>query len=154
MVEVELITVAPTAPEALDAVRQYFHELNERFPSGFDATAALASDVGALGPPGGAFVLMRHGVTTIACGGVQRVDTLTGEIKRMWIHRDWRGLGLGRRMLEHLEGVARTLGYSRFILDTNAVLVEAIAMYQKAGYVAIERYNDNPYAQRWFAKDG
>jgi hypothetical protein len=25
-------------------------------------------------------------------------------------------------------------------------------MYERAGYHAIERYNDNPYAHRWFAK--
>jgi hypothetical protein len=25
-------------------------------------------------------------------------------------------------------------------------------MYERAGYRHIERYNDNPYAQRWFAK--
>ena len=27
------------------------------------------------------------------------------------------------------------------------------AMYERAGYRSIERYNDNPYAERWFAKD-
>ena len=32
-------------------------------------------------------------------------------------------------------------------------LSEAISMYQRAGYHAIERYNDNPYAHHWFAKD-
>ena len=32
-------------------------------------------------------------------------------------------------------------------LDTNAALTEAIAMYERAGYRAIERYNDNPYAE-------
>ena len=38
------------------------------------------------------------------------------------------------------------------VLDTNGSLVEAIAMYGSAGYRVIERYNDNPYAQHWFAK--
>jgi len=37
-------------------------------------------------------------------------------------------------------------------LDTNATLDEAIAMYLAAGYLPIERYNDNPFAQRWFEK--
>jgi len=37
-------------------------------------------------------------------------------------------------------------------LDTNPVLLEAIAMYRKAGYADIERYNDNPYAGLWFEK--
>jgi hypothetical protein len=38
------------------------------------------------------------------------------------------------------------------VLDTNEVLTEAVAMYERNGYVAIERYNDNPYAHHWFAK--
>jgi hypothetical protein len=32
------------------------------------------------------------------------------------------------------------------------VLVEAIAMYRRAGYREIPRYNDNPYARLWFEK--
>jgi hypothetical protein len=45
------------------------------------------------------------------------------------------------------------MGRAGVVLDTNATLREAIAMYERSGYHAIERYNDNPYAQRWFAKD-
>ena len=86
------------------------------------------------------------------CGGLQQVDAATAEIKRMWIDPTRRGLGLGRRLLAHLEDVARERGYRRVVLDTNGALVEAIAMYRRAGYEAIERYNDNPYAQHWFAK--
>jgi hypothetical protein len=37
-------------------------------------------------------------------------------------------------------------------LDTNRTLVEAVSMYERSGYRHIERYNDNPYAQAWFAK--
>ena len=38
------------------------------------------------------------------------------------------------------------------MLDTNRVLGEAVALYARAGYREIERYNDNPYAQAWFEK--
>jgi hypothetical protein len=38
-------------------------------------------------------------------------------------------------------------------LDTNATLTDAIALYERNGYRAIERYNDNPCAVRWFEKD-
>ena len=27
-----------------------------------------------------------------------------------------------------------------------------LAMYERSGYSGIERYNDNPYAERWFEK--
>ena len=32
-------------------------------------------------------------------------------------------------------------------------LLEAITMYERAGYATIGRYNDNPYAARWFARE-
>ncbi len=35
-------------------------------------------------------------------------------------------------------------------LDTNQALSEAIAMYERAGYLPIARYNDNPYATHFF----
>ena len=44
------------------------------------------------------------------------------------------------------------LGNWSVVLDTNSVLLEAIAMYGRSGYQAIERYNDNPYARHWFRK--
>ena len=56
------------------------------------------------------------------------------------------------RMLRHLEALAAERGFTRVVLDTNATLVEAIAMYERAGYTRIERYNSNPYAEAFFAK--
>jgi hypothetical protein len=37
-------------------------------------------------------------------------------------------------------------------LDTNRTLVEARALYQRNGYREVPAYNDNPYADHWFAK--
>jgi ribosomal protein S18 acetylase RimI-like enzyme len=70
----------------------------------------------------------------------------------MWIHSEWRGAGHGRRLLAALEEACAELGYARVVLDTNVTLTEALAMYEAAGYSPIERYNQNPYAQRWFTK--
>jgi DNA-binding MarR family transcriptional regulator/RimJ/RimL family protein N-acetyltransferase len=140
------------SPDAVDAVRRYFAELDERFPGGFDPGDAATSDVAGMSPPDGAFLVGRIDGEVMACGGVQRHSRTVGEIKRMWIAPDWRGCGLGARTLAALEDEARRLGYRKVHLDTNGTLVEAIAMYERSGYHAIERYNDNPYAQAWFAK--
>ena len=143
----------PVSTEARTAMRNYFAELNDRFPTGFDAGDALTADPVAFQAPHGAFVIVRDGAISVGCGGIQRINVTTGEIKRMWIHADSRGIGLGRRLLDHLEYVAGQLGYTRVVLDTDATLKVAIALYERAGYDPIERYNDNPYAQRWFGKD-
>ncbi len=145
--------VDPRSKAAQQALASYFTELDQRFRSGFDPTSGGAGDdAGSLSPPDGAFLLMTSDEATVGCGGVKCVDEATAEIKRMWIHPDWRGLGLGRRLLERLETEASKYGRLQIVLDTNATLSEAIGLYTSAGYGAIERYNDNPYAERWFTK--
>jgi GNAT superfamily N-acetyltransferase len=144
--------VDPTGPEATAAMQAYFAELDERFPGGFEAGDALGPGAAPMAAPGGAFLIARIGDEVAACGGVQRHDDDTGEIKRMWVAAVWRGTGLGRRMLAELEQRAGELGYQRVLLDTNGTLDEALALYGSSGYEPIDRYNDNPYAQHWFAK--
>jgi GNAT superfamily N-acetyltransferase len=143
----------PRSAAARWAMAQYFAELDARFPGGFDAGSALDDAGDDYRPPSGAFVLARRGEALVGCGALQRLDVHTGEVKRMWVSPSARGLGLGRALLDHLEELARTLGYTRVVLDTNGSLTEAIALYGSRGYEEIDRYNDNPYAEHWFAKD-
>ena len=146
--------VAPDSADARAALRSYFDELDARFGSGFDPGRTDATaDTSALRAPNGTFVVMSSDAEPIGCGGIQRFDDRTAEIKRMWVHPDWRGCGLGSRLLTRLEHAARGLGRTRVVLDTNETLREAIAMYRRCGYEAIDRYNDNPYAHHWYAKE-
>ncbi len=91
--------------------------------------------------------MAKNGGDTAACGGLQRIAPGVDEVKRMWVHPDWRGAGLAGRLLRHLEHLAAERGHDVVRLDTNGVLTDAIAMYERAGYRHIERYNDNPYAR-------
>ena len=135
------------------AMTQYFTELDERFARGFDPGDALEEAGVLMNPPKGVFLLAMRGDEVVGCGGVQWLDGGTAEIKRMWVSPTARGAGLGKRFLARLEDEARAAGRGRVVLDTNGVLLPAIAMYHSSGYVDIERYNDNPYAEHWFGKD-
>lgn len=145
--------VDPASADAQWAMRRYVEELDRTFPGGFPVEATLAEAIDVFVPPGGVFVVARAGDRVVGCGGVQFLDATTGEIKRMWVHPDARGSGLGRRLLAHLEGRIAGAGRSRVLLDTNGTLAPAIAMYRAAGYLDRDRYNDNPYAEHWFEKD-
>lgn len=153
--EVVFAIVDPDDDAARASVSRYFAELDRRFETGFDIEAVDA-DALRLRPPHGEFVVAFHGTTPVACGGLhtlEGLDVATAEIKRMWVNPDWRGMGLGARMLAHLEHRATATDHRRVRLDTNSALVEAIALYRGAGYAEIERYNDNPFARHWFEKD-
>jgi GNAT superfamily N-acetyltransferase len=132
----------------------YFDELDARFPTGFDPGDTLVADAHTMRPPVGAFVLAVDPAdgSTAACGGLLTIGEGIGEIKRMWVAPTARGQGLGRLVLTDLEVRSRNMGHHTVRLDTNGVLSEAIALYERAGYHPIEPYNDNPFAERWFEK--
>ena len=60
-------------------------------------------------------------------------------------------IGVGYLGAVHAAAMA-DLGHTVVRLDTNETLVNAIAMYDRSGYVRIDRYNDNPYATHFFEK--
>ncbi|GAB3917133.1 hypothetical protein GCM10011575_32490 [Microlunatus endophyticus] len=148
-----LQTVDPDAPAAVATVARYFAELNERLPGGFDAMGpGYGSGAAELRPPNGAFVVGLVDGQPAACGGVRTIGDGIGEIKRMWIDPQRRGLGLGSRLLAHLEALSAGLNHRIVRLDTNDNLTEALRLYRRRGYREIEPYNDNPYARCWFEK--
>jgi DNA-binding MarR family transcriptional regulator len=148
---VSLDLVDPGVESARTAVAAYFRELDETFEGGFDAAAGVG-DEQSLGGETGRFIVAISGGVVVGCGGLQSLSSDVGEIKRMWVHRDWRGLGLAGRLLRRLEQEAVELGHRVVRLDSNSSLADAIAMYRAAGYVEIPRYNDNPYPDHWFEK--
>ena len=152
MESVTFSVVPAGSADARVAMTAYFDELDARFPGGFDPGRALDDAPSQYDPPNGAFLLVTADGETVGCGAVAFLDGETAEIKRMWISPGSRGAGIGKRLLARLEDDARRAGRSRAVLDTNATLTEAVAMYEAAGYVPTDRYNDNPYAQRWFTK--
>ena len=131
---------------------QYFAELNERFDVGFDPAKSLYSDTRVFSPPSGAFVVARVQGRPVGCGAVKFKGKEPAEFKRMWIAKDARGLGLGRRLLTELEKLARASGAKAVRLETNRALKEAIAMYREAEYTEIPPFNEEPYAHHWFEK--
>lgn len=140
----------PASDVARDVVGRYFAEIGRRF--GFDPSDETDKDAKLLVPPAGLFVVAVSDGEPVACGGLHTIAPGVGELKRMWVRDDWRGAGLGSRLLRHLEQESRALGHDRLRLDTNGALTEAIGMYQRAGYRAIDRYNDNPWATHFFEK--
>ncbi len=147
---VRLDETGPTDPRAVAAMAAYFAEIGDRF--GFEPGDAWQHDAASMAAPDGFFVVATSDGEPVACGGVQRLPDGAAEVKRMWVHDDWRGAGLGARLLRHLEDRARARGHAVVRLDTNDTLVEAIAMYERAGYRSIARYNDNEWARCWFEK--
>lgn len=109
----------------------------------------LARFPGKYTPPDGALILARDAAGDGKALGViclRRHDTLTCEIKRLYVRPAGRGRRLGKRLIGELLTLARQRGYERALLDTAAFMPEAQALYEAFGFSDIPAYYENPVA--------
>jgi ribosomal protein S18 acetylase RimI-like enzyme len=76
---------------------------------------------------------------------ILELATLGGdaELKRMFVARDARGRGVGRRLLETALEHATAASFERVVLDSTRDMREAISLYRSAGFEDIPDYNGN-----------
>jgi len=65
-----------------------------------------------------------------------------GEVKRMFVDERRRGLGTGRKLLEHLVMFARMSGLSVLRLETGIHQPEAIGLYERLGFARCEPFGE------------
>jgi DNA-binding MarR family transcriptional regulator len=144
--------VDPTDPRAGYCLREYFAELERRFDGGFEPGRSLPTPDEELRPPHGAVLLAVLRDDPVGSAMLMFEPGGTALIKRMWVAPTVRGLGVGRRLLAALEDRAAAGGAHTIRLETNRALAEAIALYRSTGYQEVEPFNDESYADHWFAK--
>lgn len=77
------------------------------------------------------------------CGALREYDKEKVEIKRMYVQPEYRGQGIGVKILKELEIWAAELNYQECILETGKNQPEAIRLYKKTGYTTIKNFG--PY---------
>ncbi len=78
--------------------------------------------------------------TPVGCGAFREKESDTVEIKRMFVHPDFRKKGIASSVLAALEIWAKEVGYVYTILETGKNQPEAINLYQKQEYTIIPNY--------------
>ena len=108
-------------------------------------SAELASLPGDYAPPRGRMLLARH-VDGTPVAGVAMKPLSAGicEMKRLFVRRPWRGMGLGRTLAEAIVDAGRSANYSRMRLDTFSKLTAARELYRSLGFREIAPYYENP----------
>jgi GNAT superfamily N-acetyltransferase len=118
-----------------------------------DAALAEEQPPADLVAPTGELVLMSLDGKPVAIGGVRDLGAPVAEVKSMYVTPAARGRGLGRRLLERLEGIAVEHGCRAVRLDTVFHMTAAITLYRDLGYREIPAYNEGPNADLWFERD-
>lgn len=123
-----------------------------------DLIATHAQTMLAASPPGSCHFLPIDGLrhpsvsvwsmwedgTLIGCGALKDLCNGGGEIKSMHTRAHLRGRGLGRRMLEHILGVARSRGYTGLWLETGSMdaFIPARRLYESYGFTCTGPFGD------------
>ncbi|TAJ56192.1 MAG: GNAT family N-acetyltransferase [Chitinophagaceae bacterium] len=130
-----LIRTHSAHPDFVSLVQQLDQDLAERdgkehdFYAQFNTLTAIQHVV----------VAYEEGVA-VACGAMKELDKNTMEIKRMFTTPAHRAKGIASLVLGQLETWAKESGYTVCRLETGKRQPEAIAVYQKNGYVQIPNY--------------
>lgn len=72
-------------------------------------------------------------VGTAAYYPIQRGNNAV-EIRKMYLHPEVRGQGLGKFLLKELENRIQSQGFQEIYLETATVLKEAVQLYESCGY--------------------
>jgi len=76
----------------------------------------------------------------VGCGAIKEFDSISMEVKRMYVLPEARGQGLATLILKGLEAWAKELGYENCVLETGKRQPEAISLYTKNCYETISNY--------------
>jgi putative acetyltransferase len=135
----------PTQPDVLGLIEASDVYMNALYPP----EGNFAIDVDALCQPDITFVVARLHGKAAGCGAIKWHDDGTAELKRIFVADDARGNGIGRRIMDQLQGLADEKRTTRLYLETGPLNVEAVKMYRALGFEEcgpFADYPENPYS--------
>ena len=134
-------TITTERPDTADA-RALIDELEAHLATLYPRESRHGYSVEKLLAQGVAFFLVRDNGTPVGCGGIQLFGTDYGELKRMYVRPQFRGLGFAKLMLDHLADYARSRGVRLLRLETGIHQHAAIGLYERAGFQSIPPFGE------------
>ena len=94
-------------------------------------------------PPKGCMLGARRGDTWLGTGALRRLPGDKGELKRLFVWPDARGLGLGGKLATERISIAREMGLKTLLVDTLTTTKEMQALYASLGFIKIDFYPES-----------
>ena len=132
----------PDTEAAIELITELENHLAPQYPAasrhGFSVEKLIAQAV--------AFFVVRYNGVPAGTGGIKLFgpgyDPVYGELKRMYVRPQFRGLGLAKQMVSHLEAYARENSVFLTRLETGIYQTEAIGLYERMGYYQIAPFGE------------
>ena len=123
--------------EDIEAAKQLFVEYADSlgFDLGFQNFEEELADLpGNYAPPEGRLLLAKYQGKIAGCVGLRKLSDVVCEGKRLYVRPEFRGLKIGRRLVEAIIAEARKIGYSSIRGDTVPSMQTAQALYASLGF--------------------
>ena len=93
----------------------------------------------------GVFLVIADGERIIGTGGIGHLDAETAELTRIFLLQEYRGRGLGRRLVVSLLQYAHDRGYQKIRLKvvTPDLQPEAVGLYSRLGFYPLQNDSKN-----------
>jgi ribosomal protein S18 acetylase RimI-like enzyme len=112
--------------------------------------AELRSLPGPYAPPGGALLVAATQDRVVGCVALKPIGEGVCEMKRLFVDSTAHGQGFGDALARAVVERARALGYSKMMLDTGPLQVEAQTLYRKLGFRDVPPYYElSPELRDW-----
>jgi len=106
---------------------------------------------GKYAPPTGRLYLAQDGTEIAGCIALRELEPGICEMKRLFVRERFRGMHLGKLLIEKLISDAQEIGYKRMRLDTfPPKMGKAVRLYESYGFHEIPAYYENPNADVLF----
>ena len=148
----KLIVIEQTDPRRPE-VRELVAELDAYMQRLYPAESNHLLDVESLAQPEVLFFVGRVDGESLACGAIVLRGAEEGrhesgeayaEVKRIYVSPRARGLGLGKKLLSHLEDAARAHRLHLICLETGVYQPEALGLFAHHGFARCRHFGDYP----------
>jgi putative acetyltransferase len=139
------IVIARVDPRTAE-ITALVHELDRYMQGLYPAESNHLVDVETLARPDVHFFAATVDGTPRGCGAImlRAEDGGYAEVKRIFVSPAARGLGLGRRIIAHLEATTRAAGLALMRLETGPYQPEALALFAASGFATRGHFGDYP----------
>ncbi|MDF2535941.1 MAG: acetyltransferase [Bacillales bacterium] len=136
-----------TNQEMIDEARQLFIEYSKSMKVDLcfqNFEEELKTLPGKYAPPDGALILAVVNSKAVGCVALRKISDGICEMKRLYVCDDFRGLGIGAKLIEMVIEEAKLLKYDFIRLDTLPTMIKAQELYISLGFYDIDPYVYNP----------
>lgn len=149
-----IVIIEAETPEQIEQARKLFREYEAWFGMNLcfqDFDGEVAALPGKYAAPEGRLFLAFSDEKLAGCIALRKLEEGVCEMKRLFVREDFRGLGIGIKLIEKLIDEARLIGYKTMRLDTYPPkMAKAVGLYESNGFREIPAYYHNPYGETLF----